>query len=78
MWTDKKDTVYLGAIGRVYAAPKNTTGYAKENIWWDYVNEQNSRKQTNIIRGTAGNDIFVGGYLQFVRHWNGNKLEKIS
>ena len=27
--------------------------------------------ETNIIRGTAGNDIFVGGYLQFVRHWNG-------
>lgn len=71
LWTDKTDTVYLGAIGRVYAAPKNTTGYAKENIWWDYANEPGYPPETNIIRGAAGNDIFVGGYLQFVRHWNG-------
>lgn len=39
LWTDKADTVYLGAIGRVYAAPKNSTSYAKENIWWDYANQ---------------------------------------
>lgn len=71
LWTDKTDTVYLGAIGRVYTAPKNTTSYAKENIWWDYENEIKFPPVTNIIRGTAGNDIFVGGYLQFVRHWNG-------
>jgi|SRR5690554_159824 len=70
LWTDKTDTVYLGAIGRIYAAPKNTSGYAKENIWWDY-NQLELPPETNIIRGTAGNDIFVGGYLQFVRHWNG-------
>ncbi len=71
LWTDKADTVYLGAVGRVYAAPKNTTGYAKENIWWDYANQTEFPPETNVIRGTAGNDIFVGGYLQFVRHWNG-------
>jgi len=71
LWTDKTDTVYLGAVGRVYAAPKNTTGYAKENIWWDYANQINWPPATNIIRGTAGNDIFVGGYLQFIQHWNG-------
>ena len=71
LWTDKADTIYLGAIGRVYAAPKNTTGFAKENIWWDYENETELPPETNIIRGTASNDIFVGGYNQFVRHWNG-------
>ncbi|MBK7378952.1 MAG: hypothetical protein IPJ03_08065 [Ignavibacteriales bacterium] len=71
LWTDKTDTVYLGAIGRVYAAPINTTGYAKENIWWDYANQTEYPPETNIIRGTAGNDIFVGGYLQFIQHWNG-------
>ncbi|NCS89255.1 MAG: hypothetical protein AUK34_03895 [Ignavibacteria bacterium CG2_30_36_16] len=71
LWTDKTDTVYLGAIGRVYAAPKNTTGYAKENIWWDYENQTEYPPETKIIRGTAGNDIFVGGYLQSVSHWNG-------
>ncbi len=32
--------------------------------------------ETNIIRGTAGNDIFVGGYLQFVRHWNGTSWKR--
>jgi hypothetical protein len=71
LWTDSADTIYLGAVGRVYAAPKNTTGYARENIWWDYVNKTELPPATNIIRGTASNDIFVGGYLQFVRHWNG-------
>ena len=71
LWTDKADTVYLGAIGRVYATPKNTTGYAKENIWWDYANQTKYPPETNIIRGTAGNDIFVAGYLQSIRHWNG-------
>lgn len=76
LWTDKADTVYLGAIGRVYAAPKNTTGYAKENIWWDYQNQTEYPPKTNIIRGTAGNDIFVGGYLQFVQHYNGKSWQR--
>lgn len=74
LWTDKTDTVYLGAIGRLYAAPKHTSGSfapAKENIWWDYQNQTELPPETNVIRGTSGNDIFVGGYLQFVRHWNG-------
>ena len=78
LWTDSADTVYLGAVGRVYAAPKNTTGYAKENIWWDYANETELPPATNIIRGTANNDVFVGGYLQFVRHWNGASWKEYS
>ncbi len=71
LWTDKTDTVYLGAIGRVYSAPNNTTGNAKENIWWDYANQTELPPETNAIRGTAGNDIFVAGFNQFVKHWNG-------
>jgi hypothetical protein len=71
LWTDKSDTVYLGAIGRVYAAPKNTTIYAKENIWWDYQNEPGFPPETNIIRGTGSNDLFVGGFNFFVQHFNG-------
>ena len=79
LWTDKLDTVYLGAIGRVYAAPKYTAGSfapAKENIWWDYENETEYPPETNIIRGTGGNDIFVGGYLQFVKHYNGKSWQR--
>ena len=75
LWTDKADTVYLGAIGRVYAAPKNTAGNAMEKIWWDYENQNEFPPETNIIRGTAGNDIFVGGYLNFIRHWNGKSWQ---
>jgi len=71
LWTDKIDTVYLGAIGRIYAAPQNTSGYGKENIWWDYQNQQGYPPETRIIRGTASNDIFIGGYLNFIRHFNG-------
>jgi hypothetical protein len=74
LWTDKTDTVYLGAIGRVYAAPKHILGAfapAKENTWWDYENQTEYPPETNIIRGTAGNDIFIAGYNQFIRHWNG-------
>ncbi|MDP2363096.1 MAG: hypothetical protein Q8M94_04925 [Ignavibacteria bacterium] len=71
LWTDKINTVYLGAIGRVYAAPLITTGEAEENIWWDYENQHTFPPETNVIRGTAGNDIFVGGYLQFIQHYNG-------
>jgi len=71
LWTDKVDTVYLGAIGRVYAAPLNTSGETEENIWWDDENQHTFPPETNVIRGTGGNDIFVGGYLQFIQHYNG-------
>ena len=71
LWTDKVDTVYLGAIGRVYAAPLNTSGETEENIWWGDENQHTFPPETNVIRGTGGNDIFVGGYLQFIQHYNG-------
>ena len=76
LWTDKTDTIYLGAIGRVYAAPSNTSGYAVEKIWWDYQNPQGYPPETNIIRGTGSNDIFVAGYLNFVEHFNGKNWQR--
>lgn len=71
LWTDKTDSVYLGAIGRVYIAPKNTNGYARESFWWDYDNETGYPPSTEAIRGTTGNDFFVAGYNLFIEHFNG-------
>ncbi len=76
LWAANADTVYLGAIGRIYAAPKNTEGYAKENIWWNYSNSGELPPETNAIRGNAPNDIFVCGYLKFLMHWNGKSWNR--
>ena len=66
LWTDKSDTIYLGAVGRIYAAPYNTNGDADEKIWWDYQNQQGYPPETNVIRGNSDHDIFVAGYLNFI------------
>lgn len=76
LWTDKTDSVYLGAIGRVYIAPKNTNGYARESFWWDYDNETGYPPSTEAIRGTTGNDIFVAGYTMFIAHYNGKNWQR--
>lgn len=76
LWSDCYDSVYIASVGRVYVAPKNTYGNARELIWWDYDNNPGYPPHTEIIRGNAANDFFIAGYTQFVRHYNGKSWKR--
>jgi len=73
VWTDNKDMAYVAAIGRIYYVSVNNTlnEYNKENIWYDYRNEPGYPNETWAFRGNSENDLFVAGYKNFVRHYNG-------
>ncbi len=71
VWTDNPDSVYIGSTGRVYHTPVDYDTYALENIWFDY--SQNGLPNfTKAIRGNNPHDIFIAGFQNFIRHYNGN------
>ncbi len=73
LWTNNSDTVYIAAIGRIYHTPVDysTEKYARENFWYDYQNESGYPNETWAFRGLSKNDLFVAGYRNFIRHYNG-------
>lgn len=76
LWTDTADSIFIGSNGRVYVAPANTTGYARESFWWDYSNEIGLPPATKALRGNSRNDLFAAGYLRFLVHYNGNSWKR--
>lgn len=77
LWTDSSDSVYLAAPGRVYVAPQNSSGEARENIWWDYT-QGSLPPRIYSIRGNAGNDYFIAGFNQYVGHYNGRNWKEYA
>jgi hypothetical protein len=71
LWTDNSDTVYVGSVGRVYNTPLNYTNFARENLWFDYANSNTYPNTTDAIRGNSPKDIFIAGYQNEIRHFNG-------
>jgi hypothetical protein len=82
IWTNNSDSVFVGSVGRIYNTPVNYNFFARENVWFDYPNSTTYPNTTHAIRGNAENDIFIAGYQNEIRHYNGktwqNYIELLS
>ena len=75
IWTDNSNYLYIGATGRIYIVPENSTGNADDLIWWDYNTELGYPPRTSAICGFGSNDIFICGIFGSFIHYNGQDFQ---